>query len=163
MKPAHALLIALSLLLAMAVPSAASDLGVRGADHVGLTVTDLAASETFFTETLGFSLLGRDAEYPAAFLTNGDIIVTLWRAIDPATAIPFDRKRNVGLHHLAFTVDSFAKLDALHARLAQAPGVKIEFAPEPLSGGPTKHMMIREPSGNRLEFIHRAPTPAPGG
>lgn len=26
-----------------------------------------------------------------------------------------------------------------------------------LSGGPARHMMIREPSGNRLEFIHRPP------
>ena len=48
----------------------------------------------------------RDAEYPAAFLTNGDVIVTLWRATDPTKASPFDRKKNVGLHHLAFQVDN---------------------------------------------------------
>lgn len=30
----------------------------------------------------------------------------------------------------------------------------IELAPELAYGDPTKHMMIREPSGNRIEFAH---------
>jgi lactoylglutathione lyase len=150
-------LLVLSLLVpAMAAPpSAASGSSVRGVDHVGLSVSDLAASESFFRDQLGFSVLRRDDEYPAVFLTNGDIIVTLWRVANPLEAVPFDRRRNVGLHHLAFQVESFPKLDALYERLVEAPGVRIEFAPEPLSGGPARHMMIREPSGNRLEFIHR--------
>lgn len=142
------------LLLPVGQPWAAES-AVGGVDHVGLTVTDLSASEGFFVETLGFTLLRRDPEYPASFMTNGAVIVTLWRATDPAKAIPFDRKSHVGLHHLAFAVDSFEALDALHERLVRTPGVTIEFAPEPLSGGPTRHMMTREPSGNRLEFIHR--------
>jgi lactoylglutathione lyase len=133
----------------------AAESSVGGIDHVGLAVTDLGASERFFTETLGFTLTRRDDDYPAVFMTNGSVIVTLWRVQDPATAVPFDRRNNVGLHHLAFAVESFAALDALHGRLEQVPNVRIEFAPEPLSGGPAKHMMIREPSGNRLEFIHR--------
>lgn len=133
----------------------AADSTVGGLDHVGLTVTDLAASEAFFVDVLGFSVARRDPDYPASFVTNGDIVVTLWRTLDPSTAVPFDRKNNVGLHHLALKVDSFEALDRLYAELLEAPGVIIEFAPEPLSGGPTRHMMIREPSGNRLEFIHR--------
>lgn len=147
--------VVVALLAGVAHPAHAAESAVGGIDHVGLAVTKLGASEQFFTETLGFSFTRRDDDYPAVFLTNGHVIVTLWRVTDPSTAIPFDRKHNVGLHHLAFAVDSFAALDALHARLARAPGVRIEFAPEPLSGGPARHMMIREPSGNRLEFIHR--------
>lgn len=34
-------------------------------------------------------------------------------------------------------------------------GLVIEFSPELLSNESTEHMMIREPSGNRIEFIHR--------
>ncbi|PCJ16728.1 MAG: glyoxalase, partial [SAR86 cluster bacterium] len=68
-------------------------------------------------------------------------------------------KNNVGLHHLALSIASFEELDALYEVLANTDGVVIEFSPEPLSGGPTKHMMIREPSGNRLEFIHRPARP----
>ncbi len=153
------LLIHSMFLLLVATPSVASESAVGAVDHVGLTVTDLQASETFFTDALGFTLIRHDNDYPSVFLTNGDVIVTLWRATDPNEAIPFDRKRNVGLHHLAFKVESFKALDALHERLKNISGVRIEFAPEPLSGGPTKHMMIREPSGNRLEFIHRPQQP----
>ena len=145
------------LLLTPALTAAGPPVG--GIDHVGLTVTDLVASERFFTGALGFSVLRRDSDYPAVFLSNEEFIVTLWRAADPATAAPFDRKRNVGLHHLAFEVASFELLDALHERLRSTPGVRIEFAPELLGAGPARHMMIREPSGNRLEFIHRPAAP----
>lgn len=153
--------IVFTMALVLAALAHAGPNGVGGVDHVGLTVTDLKATETFFTDTLGFTVKRRDAEYPASFLSNGDILITLWRATDPDTAVRFDRKRNVGLHHLAFAVESFETLDALHERLAATPGVVIEFAPEPLTGTTAKHMMIREPSGNRLEFIHRPPSPAP--
>lgn len=59
------------------------------------------------------------------------------------------------LHHLAITVSSFDALDLLHERFKNVEGVVIEFAPELAYGGPGKHMMIREPSGNRLEFTFR--------
>lgn len=132
---------------------------VGGINHFGLTVTDLDASEQFFTQVLGFESLGRDEEYPSVAVANDEILVTLWRAENPDTAVRFDRRKNVGLHHLAFNVGSFEELDALHVVLSNTPGVVIEFSPEPLSGGPTRHMMIREPSGNRLEFIHTPPRP----
>ena len=129
---------------------------VGGVDHVGLAVSNLEDSKTFFTETLGFKVLGKDTSYPAYFLNNGSITITLWQTTNGEKAIPFNRKTNVGLHHLAFQVESLAKLNQLHETLQSAPKVTIEFAPENLGKGPTKHMMIREPSGNRLEFIHRA-------
>lgn len=155
-------LAALLMMFALASPVLAETRSaVGGVDHVGLTVTDLAASERFFASELGFERVGADDAYPAVFLSNGAILVTLWRASEPDQALPFDRKQNVGLHHLAFSVESFAALDALHARLEHAPGVRIEFAPELLSGGPARHMMIREPSGNRLEFIHRGVVAGP--
>lgn len=151
----------LALLLSLAVgflfspPAGFAGSSVGGLDHVGLTVTDLDGSVAFFTDSLGFEVRGGDKEYPAVFLGNGEIIITLWRASDPKAARPFDRKKNVGLHHLAFSVPSFDALDDLHERLRNTPSVTIEFAPELNQGGPAMHMMIREPSGNRIEFIHR--------
>ncbi|TFH24343.1 MAG: VOC family protein [Myxococcales bacterium] len=158
---ALALTVSLTLAPVAGIVDAESDDGphVGDVDHVGLTVTDLDRTTTFFIEVLGFKLLKRDDEYPATFLSNGEVMITLWRATDPATATPFNRKTNVGLHHLALQVDSFEALDAMHERVRRADGVRIEFAPEPLSGGPAKHMMFREPSGNRLELIHRPPSP----
>lgn len=149
--------IALAALYSLALQATAADYAVGGINHFGLTVTNLNATQQFFVETLGFDLVGTDDEYPSAFVANDEIFVTLWRVTDPTTAVKFDRKNNVGLHHLAFNIDSFEALDALHLTLLDVPGVVIEFAPELLSGGPAKHMMIREPSGNRLEFIYSPP------
>lgn len=152
-------LTALLLTLSISAAAFAQESRVGGINHFGLTVVDLRASELFFTETLGFELLGRDDEYPSVAVANDEILITLWRVANVDTAVGFDRRNNVGLHHLAFDVGSFEELDALHDLLSNTPGVVIEFSPEPLSGGPTRHMMIREPSGNRLEFIHNPPRP----
>ncbi len=128
-----------------------------GFNHVGLSVLYLDKSTKFFTETLGWKLSGADPDYPASFLTDGEMFLTLWQVSKPETAVKFDRKNNVGLHHLAISVPGFAELDALYEKVKQVKGVVIEFAPELAYGGPTKHMMIREPSGNRLEFAHNPP------
>lgn len=129
----------------------------RGLHHLGLTVPDLAATRDFFINTLGFSQVGASPAYPAVFLSDGTTMLTLWQASDPATAVPFDRKANIGLHHFALRVDDAAALDATYARLKDAPGVEIEFAPEPLGNGPTRHMMCFIPGHIRMELI------APGG
>ncbi len=130
-----------------------SDVPTLGVNHVGLAVTKLEASASLFTDTLGWRKAGGDPEYPAIFVTDGEAFVTLWQVEDPETATPFDRRRNVGLHHLAMTVESLDALHALHKKLEHLEGVTIEFAPEFLGQGPTTHMMIRDPSGLRLEFI----------
>ena len=114
-----------------------------------------------FVDVLGFRVRGEDEAYPAYFLTNGSTTITLWRAEDPAGAVAFDRRRNVGLHHLALAVESFEHLDRLHEQLRGHEGVVIEFSPEPAYGGPARHMMFREPSGNRIELIHRPAASAP--
>ena len=125
----------------------------RGAHHVGLTVPNLAETQTFFVDTLGFDHLGELPDYPAVFLSDGTTMITLWQASDPANAIPFDRKNNIGLHHFAMTVENGEALEALQRRLEQAEGVVIEFGAESLGGGPTRHMMCAIPGGIRMEFI----------
>ena len=125
----------------------------RGVNHIGFTVSDLDATATFFIETLGWQDAGGDPDYPARFVADDEAFVTLWQAEDPETATPFNRKTNVGLHHMAMTVPDLETLDELYAKLQEHPGVTIEFAPEFLGDGPTTHMMIRDPSGLRLEFV----------
>jgi|GEM_PF-170022 len=126
----------------------------RGLNHLGLTVRDLEASVAFFVDVLGWRVVGGYPDYPSQFVTDGHIFVTLWQANDPQAAVAFDRKNNIGLHHLALTVVSLEALHELHSRMLTAPGVEIEFAPELNGDGPTVHMMIAEPSGNRIEFAH---------
>lgn len=125
----------------------------RGANHVGLTVPNLAETRGFFLDTLGFEQVGEAPDYPAVFLSDGVTMITLWQARDPASAVPFDRKNVVGLHHLAFNVPDDEALRSLHETLRATEGVAIEFAPEPLGGFPARHMMCAIPGGIRVEFI----------
>lgn len=128
-----------------------------GINHIGLTVSDLDASVSFFVDTLDWEAVGGFEDYPSVFVTDGNLFVTLWQTTNPNDHVDFDRKNNVGLHHLAITVMSFDALDELYERFLDTEGVVIEFAPELNGGGPAKHMMIREPSGNRLEFAYSPP------
>ena len=125
----------------------------QGAHHIGLTVPDLSASRAFFIDTLGYTQLGEVPDYPAVFLSDGVLMITLWQATDPNTANNFDRKNNIGLHHLALTVNGSGELAKLHEKLKNTVGVTIEFAPEALGQGNTQHLMCTIPGGIRVEFI----------
>jgi catechol 2,3-dioxygenase-like lactoylglutathione lyase family enzyme len=129
----------------------------QGAHHVGLTVPSIDDTRDFFVNILEFKQVGEVPDYPAYFLSDGTLLLTLWQATDPATATPFDRKTNIGLHHFALKVNGLDTLKTLHETLAQTEGVTIEFAPEPIGNGPTQHMMFYIPGGIRMELI------APGG
>ena len=125
----------------------------RGAHHIGLTVPDLEKARAFFLDTLGFTQVGEIPDYPAVFVSDDVTMITLWQAENPATATPFDRRNVIGLHHLALKLEDQAALEELHGKLRTSEGVAVEFAPEPLGGGPVKHMMCAIPGGIRVEFI----------
>jgi len=125
----------------------------KGAHHVGLTVPDLSRTRAFFVDTLGFTQIGGLPDYPSAFVTDGTTMITLWQAVDPERAIPFDRKNVVGLHHLALKVETAEALESLRRKLDQTKDIEIEFPPEPLNEGPVMHMMCSIPGGIRMEFI----------
>lgn len=127
----------------------------QGLNHLGLTVSKLEQSTQFFTETLGWREVGGFPDYPSKFVTDGKLFLTLWQTTSNKKVNEFNRKTNVGLHHLALTVASLENLNELHKRFKKVPDVHIEFGPELNGKGPTIHMMIREPSGNRLEFSYR--------
>jgi catechol 2,3-dioxygenase-like lactoylglutathione lyase family enzyme len=124
----------------------------KGAHHIGLTVPDLAATRNFFINTLGYEQVGEVPDYPAVFVSDGTLLITLWQAQDPSNAVPFDRKNNVGLHHLALMVENHEVLNALNQRLQNTEDVEIEFAPQQLMGD-INHMMVYIPGGIRVEFL----------
>lgn len=132
--------------------SATTPARTAGIHHVGLTVPDITETAGFFESALGFTRVGGRPDYPAVFVSDGTVMVTLWQA-DAAGVVPFDRRHNVGLHHVALRLADPAALDALHAALAARADTVIEFAPELLGGGPTRHMMCLIPGGIRLELI----------
>jgi catechol 2,3-dioxygenase-like lactoylglutathione lyase family enzyme len=124
----------------------------KGIDHVGLTVKDLDASRAFFVDCLGWKVIGGKPDYPSVFVSDGFGVLTLWRVGDPSTCIGFNRRTNIGLHHLALKVADRQVLDEVHAKVSTWPGVVVEFPPQLSGSGPKFHMMIEEPGGNRIEF-----------
>jgi catechol-2,3-dioxygenase len=114
-------------------------------------VSKLEESAAFFTSVLGWSEVRRNDEYPAIFVSDGSVMVTLWNTKEEPSN-DFDKNKNVGLHHVAFNVQSESDLSKIHEKLINNE-IKIEFSPELLGQGPVKHMMCYEPSGIRVEFI----------
>lgn len=125
----------------------------QGAHHIGLTIPNLAETKAFFTDILGYAVVGERPHYPAAFVSDGTIMITLWQAENAGAATPFDRKTNVGLHHLALKIADQEALAKLAETLSTTDGVEIEFAPEALGETPLRHMMCTIPGGVRVEFI----------
>jgi catechol 2,3-dioxygenase-like lactoylglutathione lyase family enzyme len=124
-----------------------------GAHHIGLAVPDLDAAVGFFRDALGYEVVGGRPEYPALFVSDGTLMITLWRVADPETARPFDRRANIGLHHLALKVADEGVLEQVFAKVRAHPCVEIEFAPEPMRpGSPVRHFICLMPGGIRIEF-----------
>lgn len=125
-----------------------------GAHHVGLTVPDLAPTKSFLEGALGFQQVGEVPDYPAVFVSDGTVMLTLWRAENPETATPFDRRKNIGLHHLALKVADVTALDTVYERVRAWPGVEIEYAPGPVRPqSPARHFICIIPGGLRFEFF----------
>jgi len=130
-----------------------SQIKTNGIHHLALNVKNLPVTQNFFESVLGFDKVGEMPDYPATFVSDGQIMIALFQTQNAQEAINFDRKNNIGLHHFSLTLQSLDELDQLNEKLSQTEGVTIEFSPEDLHGGPTKHMMCTEPGGIRIEFI----------
>ncbi|HEY0236531.1 MAG TPA: VOC family protein [Afipia sp.] len=128
----------------------------QGIDHLGLSVSDLAASKAFFEQALGWTQFGGWPDYPSVFMTDGVSRLTLWQC-KGGEINGFDRHANVGLHHLALKVTTGDALREVFATVSKWPGVVVEFAPELAGKGPREHFMIYEPGGVRIEVSY---TPA---
>lgn len=77
----------------------------------------LTSATRFFVDALAFDTVGEIEDYPAVFVSDGNVLVTLWQVADPATATAFDRRANIGLPHVALKVADHAASDALHEKL----------------------------------------------
>ena len=121
--------------------------------HLGLSVTSLTEGRTFFVDLLGWKVVKEDASYPSLFVSNGVVMITLWKVAEEEEAVSFDRKTNIGLHHFAIRMESEDALNALHEKLTESK-FAIEMPPNNLRAGPARHFFVSGPSGIRMEFIH---------
>lgn len=125
--------------------------------HVGINVTDLDRSVTFYRDALGFEPLAvnSEGEHRYAFLgTGGTLRLTLWQQSDGrfSTETP-------GLHHLSFEAASIEEVRTVEAAL-KALGT--EFAHDGVvahgEGTASGGIFFTDPDGTRLEVY--APTGA---
>lgn len=79
-------------------------------------------------------------------------MLTLWKT-QTEEPVQFDRKNNVGLHHLALRVETKENLYQI-LEVLKANQIDIEFEPTLIREGPSMHMMCYEPSGIRIEFTY---------
>src|SRR5699024_336896 len=122
-----------------------------GIHHLGLNVGDLNATTAFFVDCLGWSLVEEVPDYPASFVSNGEAFFTLWQASPNASQ--FDRKGQVGLHHVAIRVSDEQALSEIFNRVLNYFGVYVEFSTRQIGLGPAMHCMNYKPASSRMEFI----------
>ncbi|MCG8382025.1 MAG: VOC family protein [Gammaproteobacteria bacterium] len=125
----------------------------QGIHHLGLTVKNIHETSRFFCDHLGFEVVGEKPDYPAIFVSDGTIMLTLWQVKGGGSTVSFDRHHNIGLHHFALKVVDRETLEALCEKLEDHSDVNIEFKPEPLGKTSALHMMCTLPGGIRAEFI----------
>ncbi|MDO8751217.1 MAG: VOC family protein [Dehalococcoidia bacterium] len=146
-------------------------------NHTGFVVEDIERSLAFYRDLLGLqverdgvmegdfisNLTGfADARLRIVYLGNGDgrHSVELIQYLNPVGARPQRPNRNdVGVTHLGIIVDD---LESLHRSLS-AKGVS--FVSPPAYRSEARYpwaacaAYVRDPDGNYLEFIERAPAP----
>lgn len=148
--------------------------GLRGADHVGLTVPDLAEAEAFFADVLGCEkamAFGPFRDDEGSFMTDvldvhpraviEQIVlmrcgfgsnIELFHYTAPDQQVVDPRNSDIGGHHIAFYVDD---IDAA-AEYLRAAGLKVNAGPIPVDAGPAAGQRIlyfEAPWGLQLEAI----------
>lgn len=136
--------------------------------HVGLCVTDLAASLRFYTEGLGFEVAeGYDVgdevadtlEVPKGVQLRSQMIVKDGTKIEllgwtsPAVeGTPSTRRNQVGLTHLTFTVED---LPAIEARLVGLGATVVESTRTHIDMGVATLdlLFLADPDGTRIELM----------
>jgi catechol 2,3-dioxygenase-like lactoylglutathione lyase family enzyme len=120
--------------------------------HVLLRTSDMERSRRFYTTILGFEVVEEDPEHGGIFmaLPGHGHTLDIFPA-DPAAA-PLT-EGGVGVHHIAFQVDSDQALTDAYFGLLEH-GVKIARAVDHVS---QKSVYFRDPDGNLLEIYYELP------
>jgi catechol 2,3-dioxygenase-like lactoylglutathione lyase family enzyme len=131
------------------------------AHHVDLAVTDPERSLAFYRDLLGFTdegpIVGERGERVVYLSRPG---VSFYLGIrgrqSDAHPVPYERYA-VGVHHLAFAVDSREAVDERHGWLVEN-GVEIESEPREYDYSPGYYaVFFYDPDGIKVEILHSPP------
>lgn len=167
--------VCLGALLAAASPAGADSLpGMRGHDHTGVTVPDMAQAVAFFTDVIGckkamaFGPFSDDKTdfmkdvldvHPRSVITQitqircgfgSNIELFSYTAPDQKAAQP--KNSDIGGYHIAIYVDDIKAAD----QYLRAKGVNTMFGPIPIAEGPAAGQAIvyfKAPWGLQMEAI----------
>ena len=122
--------------------------------HVLLRVGDVKRSKAFYRDLLGFEVVEEDPEHGGVFMSLGEYghTLDLVPAESPTTVQPTTPSR-VGVHHIAFQVDSYEALKDAYFAL-QESGVEITRSIDHVS---QQSIYFRDPDGNGLEIYYELP------
>ncbi len=129
---------------------------VRAIHHVDLAVSDVERSLAFYLGLLGPLGVREDARYPSyrgseevVYLQVGDQLLGLRRADGGA-----HRYYDVGIEHLAITVDTREELEGVYQRCLDL-GARIHFPPEEDRDVPGYWgLFVFDPDGMRVEIVY---------
>ena len=116
-----------------------------GTHHIAIKSPNFEEMKSFYTDVLGFPVVGQIPGSPTTFIDIGGTTIELGKTTDAVQALP-----KTGMVHLAFEVDD---VDATHAELV-AKGV--EFFVQPGDGPSLRMAFFRDPDGNALELFQSA-------
>ncbi len=122
--------------------------------HVLLRVADIERSKAFYTKTLGFEVVEEDPEHGGVFMSLGEHghTLDLFQVENPEST-DLRSPNRVGVHHIAFMVDSEEALKEAYFTL-QENGVEVVRAVDHVS---QKSIYFHDPDGNRLEIYYELP------
>lgn len=119
--------------------------------HIGLNVSNLEISKTFYQEVLGMRVTSESLEFPVKFASltwNGNIVLTLW---EQGASGRF-KQRRAGLHHLAFEADSIEEISRTKGLLENLGAHWTEGAQLYAGGSRSVAIHFKDPDGIRIEL-----------
>ena len=126
-----------------------------GAFSISLSVSDLAASKSFY-EKLGFRQTGGDGT-GYLIMVNGTTIIGLFHGMFEENILTF----NPGLAQDTSRVEDFTDVREIRASLV-SDGVEIATDTDPEGTGPA-HIVVVDPDGNPVLIDQFFPKPGSGG
>jgi lactoylglutathione lyase len=124
--------------------------GTIALGHIGLTVSDLEVSEGFYQEVLGLRVVDESLQFPSRYASmarDGKTVLTLWEQNGRRI-----KKRQPGLHHLAFEAESVQEVNRTKRLLDNIGAHWTEGAQIYREGSRAAAIHFEDPDGIRIEL-----------
>ena len=97
----------------------------NGINHLGLSVIDLNQTVNFFVDCLGWEESGTDESYPRSAVSDGVCRLTLWEVDHELDVNAFHFRKNIGIHHIALTVQTEELLNDISLKVRNIKELKL--------------------------------------